>query len=140
MVAVGRRDEVMRDAAPRAQLIDAGSAAVVPGVHDFHLHLIGMARARREVSLEGLATRADVTERLIAASSAGEGGWIRGRGWREELLDTAALCGSERLAGRLAIIYSHDAHSVWASPAALVAAGITAETSDPPGGRIERDR
>jgi predicted amidohydrolase YtcJ len=138
VVAVGRAEEVRAAAAPGARVIDARGSAVVPGIHDFHLHLVGMARARGEVTVDDLRRREDVTERLGTAS-APDGAWLRGRGWREDLLDTAALNRHPRLAGRLAIIYSHDSHSLWASPAALALAGIGSDTADPPGGRIERD-
>ena len=139
VVAVGRRAEVMDAAAPGADVVDVGRAAVIPGMHDFHLHLVGMARARREVTLDGLDNREAVTERLVRASAASEGEWLRGRGWSEQLLDADALNGHPGFAGRLALVYSHDAHSLWASPAALAAAGIGPDSADPPGGRIERD-
>ncbi|MBA3586571.1 MAG: amidohydrolase, partial [Chloroflexi bacterium] len=50
VVAVGRRDEVRVDAG--ARLIDVGRAAVIPGLHDFHLHLVGLARSTLAVLLD----------------------------------------------------------------------------------------
>jgi len=139
VVAVGRRDEVVGAAAPGAEVVDVGRATVIPGMHDFHLHLVGMARARREVTLDGLHDHAAVMERLVSASAASEGEWLRGSGWSEPLFDAGALNAHPGFMGRLALVYSHDAHSLWASPAALAAAGIGPHSADPPGGRIERD-
>ena len=139
VVAVGRRDEVLDAAAPGAHVLDMGRATVIPGMHDFHLHLVGMARARREVALDDVHDRMEVTARLITVAAAGKAKWLRGRGWSEELLDADTLNAHPQLAGRLALVYSHDAHSLWASPAALTAAGIGPDSADPPGGRIERD-
>jgi predicted amidohydrolase YtcJ len=80
--------------------------------------------------------------RRLGAAVAGPlaGGWLRGRGWHERALGGA---GGERLREAVgevpALVYSHDSHSAWASPAAMVAAGVTERSPDPPGGRIERD-
>ena len=50
VVSAGTRDEVLEAAHAGATLVEVGIAAVVPGLRDFHLHLVGMARARREVA------------------------------------------------------------------------------------------
>jgi hypothetical protein len=139
VVAVGERRAVAEHAAIGAQVIDVGRQVVVPGLHDAHLHLVGMARARREVALDGLSDAHAVTEALrSAARDAPPGAWLRGRGWREGLLDAALLSADPLLRAVPAIVYSHDAHSAWASPEALRRAGLDRGASDPPGGRIER--
>ncbi|HEY7847324.1 MAG TPA: amidohydrolase [Candidatus Limnocylindria bacterium] len=141
IVSAGRRDEVLAAAAIGARRIDLGPRAVVPGLRDFHLHLVGMARARREVALDDAADPSAVAELLqAAAEQLPADAWLRGRGWRE-----AALSGAQRevldraVRGRPALLYSHDGHSAWASSAALARAGLDGSSSDPPGGRLERD-
>ncbi|HET6380151.1 MAG TPA: amidohydrolase [candidate division Zixibacteria bacterium] len=141
VVAAGYRDAVTEAAGVGALVEDFGTAAVVPGLHDFHLHLVGMARLRREVRLDDVADGSELVARLrTAAAGPLAGGWLRGRGWHERVLGSLA---PEELAGAAgslpALVYSHDAHSAWASPPALAEAGIVAATPDPPGGRIERD-
>jgi predicted amidohydrolase YtcJ len=140
VVAVGSRDEVLEGKAPAARLVAAGPAAVIPGVHDFHLHLVGMARARRAVRLSGVVSPAAF---LAATRQAGAelvaDAWLRGQGWSEALLAATPLEWLEDAVGdRPALLYSHDSHSAWASAAARRAAGLSAETPDPPGGLIER--
>jgi len=141
VVAVGSREEVVAGAAKRARLVDARGAAVVPGLHDAHLHLVEMARARRKLLLDTV----DRFDELVAVlASAANGplieGWLVGRGWHN-----AVLTGGDprRLAAAVvsvpAYLTSHDGHSAWVSPAALSRAGIDAGTPDPAGGRIERD-
>jgi hypothetical protein len=141
VVSVGTRQDVLDKAATRATVIDAGAAAVVPGLHDFHLHLVGMANARLEVGLDGVVTFPELVDRVRhAATSTPADAWLRGRGWVEAAVDHAALSSLERAVGeRPALLYSHDGHSAWASAAALRLAGISAGTPDPAGGRIERD-
>jgi predicted amidohydrolase YtcJ len=140
VVAVGSRDDVLEVAAPGARMVAAGTAAIIPGVHDFHLHLVGMARARRSVPLEGVTTfEALLAELRRRTATLMPGAWLRGHGWGEELLSAGALEGLDGAMGeRPALLYSHDTHSAWASAAALRAAGIGAETADPAAGRIER--
>src|SRR5687768_3855720 len=46
VVSVGSRADVMTAAAAGARVIDARDAAVLPGLHDFHIHLVGLARTR----------------------------------------------------------------------------------------------
>jgi predicted amidohydrolase YtcJ len=140
VVAVGSRDEVLEGKAPAARLVAAGPAAVIPGVHDFHLHLVGMARARREVRLSGVVSAAAF---LAATRQAGAelvaDAWLRGQGWSEALLAATPLEWLEDAVGdHPAMLYSHDSHSAWASAAARRMAGLRAETQDPPGGLIER--
>ena len=138
VVAVGRRDEVPM---PRgARLVEAGEAAVLPGLHDFHIHLVGLARARRSVRLDDAPDTLSIAERLHAAAvETAAGGWVTGRGWSEAQL----AAGVERLEpavmGLPAFLVSHDGHSAWASAAARRLAGLDASTPDPAGGRIERD-
>jgi predicted amidohydrolase YtcJ len=139
IVLAGPWDEVRR-AAGTARVMDAG-AAVVPGLHDFHLHLVGLARARRAVRLDDARDANEVAERLASvAATTPPDGWISGRGWNESQL---AMGGVERLepavGKRPAFLSSHDGHSAWASAAARRLGGLGASTPDPSGGRIERD-
>jgi predicted amidohydrolase YtcJ len=140
VVSAGTRADVLEAATAGARVLDVGPRAVLPGLHDFHLHLVGMARARREVTLDDAASFPAVVEALAAATGwllEGDA-WLSGRGWRETVLAAGNLRELDAaLGGRLALLYSHDGHSAWASPAALRAAGIDAATPDPDGGRIE---
>jgi predicted amidohydrolase YtcJ len=137
VVATGRWDDV-RGLASR--VVETGDAAVVPGLHDFHLHLVGLARARGAVRLDDAPDAAAVAVRLAsAAAAAAPGAWISGRGWSEAQL----LGGVARLEAAVgehpAFLSSHDGHSAWASAAARRLAGMRGPALDPPGGRIERD-
>jgi len=140
VVASGDAADVLRAAGPGTRVERFGKAAIIPGLHDFHLHLVGMARARREVRLEDLV--GDELLHAIGNAAAPLSGrdWLRGRGWSEAALDGEVLGRlNALLADRPALLYSRDAHSAWASPAALRRAGIAAAEGNPPGGRVEKD-
>lgn len=136
----GTRAEVMAAAAPGARVVDAGTAAVIPGLHDFHIHLVGLARTRTGVSLDDAADGSDLLARLRAAAERLEPGeWLTGRGWSEARLTNVAPEALEAAVGdRPAFLSSHDGHSAWASAAARRRGRVSATTTDPRGGRIER--
>ncbi|MDH4335354.1 MAG: amidohydrolase [Chloroflexota bacterium] len=140
VTAVGRRTDLLASTSG-ARVLNFGDAAIIPGIHDFHLHLVGMARAMRDLRLESVDRLEDALAAIRAATeSLLADAWLRGRGWPEVLFagdDLGAL--ADASAGRQVLLYSHDSHSAWASPAALAAAGVGVGTPDPPGGRIERD-
>ena len=141
VMIAGSAGDVRDAAAPGARQIDAGPFAIVPGLHDFHLHLVGMARARRIADLEDASDMDEVVARVAgAASTTSVGSWIRGDGWHAEVLAASQLDRLEAvLAGRPALLRSHDRHSAWASRGALTIAGVGPDATDPPGGRFERD-
>jgi predicted amidohydrolase YtcJ len=140
VVAAGRRDEVLGSAAPAARHVDAGDAAVVPGIHDFHIHLVGLARSRAGVDLDGARDARDVADRISAhAADLPPDAWLTGRGWSDRQLRDGVGLLVETIGDRAAYLASHDGHSAWASPAALRSAGVDASTPDPDGGRIEHD-
>jgi predicted amidohydrolase YtcJ len=140
VVAVGQAQDVMDAAAAGAVVTDVRDGVVVPGLHDFHLHLVTMARARLELLLDEITTfDALLTTVRGAAMTIAPGEWLIGRGWHEEALDHVRLSELEAaVGGRPASLTSHDGHSLWASAAARRAGGIDRNSVDPPGGRIER--
>lgn len=141
VVAVGNREDVLGAAQPGARVVDGGDAAVIPGLHDFHLHLVGLARTRSGLMLDGAADGAEVARRLADhAAGLPDGAWLTGHGWSEPQLGGISLAPLEAAVGeRAAFVTSHDGHSAWASATARRRAGIGPSSADPAGGRIERD-
>jgi predicted amidohydrolase YtcJ len=141
IVATGTRADVLAGAGRGARIVDVRDRAVVPGLHDFHIHLVGLARARRDIALDGAADVREVAARVrAAATTALPDSWLTGRGWSEAQLAGVSLAElEEATGGRPAFLMSHDGHSGWASRAARARAGLAASAPDPGGGRIERD-
>jgi predicted amidohydrolase YtcJ len=140
VLAVGRREEVLDMAGPSTRVHDAGEAAVIPGIHDFHVHLVGLARTRAGVVLDDAADAHEIALRLRERLAHLPGdAWLTGRGWSEAQLAGGLRPLLEAVGERPVYLSSHDGHSAWASPAALRAGGVRAEMPDPEGGRIERD-
>lgn len=137
--AAGSWDEVRAVIPAGARVRDVRGSAVIPGLHDFHIHLVGLARSRAEVALDDATDAHEIAARLRAALDRGPGAWVTGRGWSEAQVRAGTEPMRRAVGTALAFVSSHDGHSAWASPAALRLAGIGTTSADPPGGRIERD-
>src|SRR4051794_18395304 len=95
--------------------IDVGGARVVPGLVDAHVHFPSWALGRRELRLFGTRSRSEALERVEAADKPG-GGWLRGRGWREEAWpkgERPALAALDEVTGNVpTALRAHDGHTL----------------------------
>jgi predicted amidohydrolase YtcJ len=142
----GRVVKLLRrgDARPTSvdRRIDAGGRTMLPGLIDAHGHVMGLGFGALQLDLTGTTSLVDLQRRLAAYAAANpDAKWILGRGWNQEswtdkrfptAADLDAVVGDRPVwLGRV------DGHASVANSAALKAAGITAQTKAPPGGRIE---
>lgn len=127
-----------------AQRIDAGGRVLIPGLIDAHGHVLALGAARRSLQLRDTA---DLAAALAAiktfAEARPEAAWITGGGWNQAVwklgrFPTAAELDTAENQ-RPVFLSRVDGHAGWANSRALQLAGITRDTPDPSGGRIERD-
>ena len=124
--------------------IDGGGRTLLPGLIDAHGHVMGLGRSAIQLDLVGTGSLQDLQQRLRAYAAAHpDDPWIIGRGWNQELwadkrFPTAADLDSV-VRDRPVVLERVDGHALVVNSAALEAAGITASTKDPAGGKIERD-
>jgi predicted amidohydrolase YtcJ len=79
--AIGRRGEVRRALGPRAERIDCGGAALLPGLVDPHLHLLALAARDAHLDVGGCATRDAVLDAIARrARTLPRGAWVRAEG------------------------------------------------------------
>lgn len=140
-VAAAGSEGDIRSLAGGAEWLDLGSAVVVPGLTDSHIHLLEWALGAERPDLTAVTSVAGVIDRVAeVAASAPTTAWLELSGWDAGLRDRASL---ERLdaaaAGRAVSLVAHDLHSVWLSSEAMGRLGIDEKTPDPPGGALERD-
>ena len=144
IVYVGGDSGAERWIGSRTQIVHLEGRTLLPSFQDAHMHPVTSGLDLLGCDLTGRGTREAVVERIRAcADSLPAGAWLVGSNWelpifpaanpRRELLDSLAP-------GRPAWFTASDGHSGWANTEALAKAGITAETPDPPNGRLERDR
>ena len=144
LVAVGSKAEAMRFAGPRTRVVDVPDGFATPGLIDAHGHLQMLGSAVDQLDLRGSASPQTVAEAVKARIAERPGdGWIGGRNWDQSLWPGGEFPTAEALdavaPGRPVWLRRVDGHAAWANSEALRKAGVTAETPDPPDGRIIRD-
>ena len=122
--------------------IDMGGKTLLPGLIDAHGHVMGLGYGALQLDLTGTASLAELQQRLKDYAAANpEARWIVGRGWNQELWPVKAFpTGADLDASvndRPVVLTRVDGHALVANNAAMRAAGVTAATAAPAGGRIE---
>jgi predicted amidohydrolase YtcJ len=144
IIAIGSNEEIQKLKGPQTQVIDLGGHFVMPGFNDAHVHLGSGGFEKLNVNLIGCKSLDEMKQRIAArAKTAGAGEWIQGRGWDHTLwakVETPTRADIDPVTGDHPAIFGRvDGHIAIANSAALKAAGITAQTPDPHGGKIDRD-
>ena len=127
-----------------ARTVDAHGQTLLPGLIDAHGHVTALGAAAMTLQLTGSSSLADLQRRLRAYAPAHpDKRWIIGFGWNQELwpdkdFPTAADLDLV-ISDRPVVLERVDGHAIVVNSAALRAAGVTAATRDPAGGKIERD-
>jgi predicted amidohydrolase YtcJ len=127
------------------EVIDLNGKRVVPGLNDSHTHVIrGGLNFNMELRWDGVRSLADAMAMLKAqAARTPAPQWVRVvGGWsefqfKEKRMPTLAEINAAAPDTPVFILHLYDRALL--NGAALRAAGITKETKDMPGGRIERD-
>lgn len=143
IVAIGTNAQ-LREQFPDAGTLDAGGAAVLPGLVDAHGHVLGLGLSLLNADLRGTTSKTQVIERLRShAAKLPSGAWLIGRGWDqndwpEKVFPTAADLDAA-FPDRPVYLSRIDGHASWANSAALkLAPRDLSGDWQPDGGRIER--
>ncbi len=144
IIAVGANEEVQKLKGPNTEIVDLGGHFVMPGFNDAHTHLSSGGFEKLDVDLVGAKSLDEMKQRIAArAKTAGPGEWLVGRGWDHTRWSDQRLPNRQDLdsvsGDHPAIFTRVDGHIAVANSAALKAAGITAQSADPQGGKIDRD-
>jgi predicted amidohydrolase YtcJ len=143
ILAVGSLAEVRAAAGSGADSYDLRGRPLLPGLTDAHVHIVWHGLWSRQVQLAGMTDYQQVLAKIAAAAPAVvDGAWLRGTGWDHTAWggnwptrhDLDRVCPQHP-----AVMTRKDGHSLWCNSAALARAGITAATTDPAGGQIQRD-
>ncbi|MBA3363781.1 MAG: amidohydrolase [Actinobacteria bacterium] len=143
IVAAGSDDDIREHVGPKTAVFDLAGRMLLPGFQDAHVHPVSGGVDRLQCDLHDLHSREDYQLRVKTyAEEHPDREWILGDGWSmdvfpggtptKDLLDAV-------VPDRSAYLPNRDGHTVWVNSRALELAGITATTSDPADGRIERD-
>ncbi|MEV6770069.1 amidohydrolase [Nocardia sp. NPDC051030] len=142
ITAVGHQ-EVREYIGPGTELVDLSGKALLPGFQDAHVHAAAAGVELGACDLTGTTDLNEYLRRVAAYATAHpEREWITGSGWSLESfpggMPTRAQLDSV-VADRPVYLTNRDHHGGWANSRALEIAGLTADTPEPPDGRIERE-
>ena len=116
------------------QVVDADAGAVLPGLHDHHLHLRAMAAALDSLTVgpPQVRTKAQLAQALRTAEP-GPDGWIRAVGYHASVAGELDRDQLDALVGDIPVRVQHRSGAMWIlNSAALAAVGLT----DHPDGRL----
>jgi predicted amidohydrolase YtcJ len=136
-IRLGERiNDVARTLAPKPgeTVLDAQLGAVLPGLHDHHLHLRAAAAALDSVGAgpPTVRTAAQFT-RAIATAEAGDDGWIRAIGYHESVAGELNRAQLDALQPTTPLRVQHRSGAMWIlNSAALARIGY----ADHPDGRL----
>ncbi|HXV61793.1 MAG TPA: amidohydrolase [Vicinamibacteria bacterium] len=143
--AVGSRDELEGLVGPETVRLDLEGGTLLPGFNDSHVHVWKIGQLLTSIldlrSIGSLPELAAMLRRRDRELSPGQ--WLLGRGYNEARLSEGRQPTrrdlDEAVSRRPIALTRTCGHMLVASSRGLEIAGVTRDTSDPPGGTIVRD-
>ncbi|MBV9343366.1 MAG: amidohydrolase [Gammaproteobacteria bacterium] len=144
VVAAGSDAEMQRWVGPKTRTRDLHGHVVLPGLIDAHVHPAESAQDLGKCSLQDrmldpAGLRSEV-KRCLARESTPRSPWVEVVGVNVSQLTLTRRQLDDLLSDRPLLLEDASGHTLFANSAALAAAHIDANTPDPVGGHIERDR
>jgi predicted amidohydrolase YtcJ len=124
--------------------VDGQGRVMLPGMIDAHAHVMDIGFAALSLDLSDTTSLAEALNQIAKFSAEHpDRPWIIGRGWNQETWKLGRFPTAAELdvvtGARPVWLERVDGHAGWANSAALKAAGVTATTKDPAGGKVERN-
>jgi predicted amidohydrolase YtcJ len=141
---VGNDTNVASLIGSNTRVVNLDGKMLMPGFQDAHVHPVDSGMTFNQCAVFDLPKLDDLLDAIKnCVDERPDADWIVGAGW---YVSTFAPTGipTKQMLDAIApntpiTLLSNAAHSVWANSAAIERAGITADTKDPEGGKIDRD-
>ena len=145
IVAVGSTQQMDVWRGPRTRVVDAAGKRLLPGFNDAHVHFVDGGSQLDNVELNDCASAQEFARRIRErAAKTPKGDWVLGGDWDETKWNPSVSPTKELIDAVTpetpVAVNRYDGHMVLANSLALKLAGITAQTPDPDGGVIVRDK
>jgi predicted amidohydrolase YtcJ len=144
ILEVGEIINVNEYIGPETKVIHAEDKLVLPGFHDFHLHLVLGSMFSEFTTLTECTSEEEAAQKMYHyAQENPDDLWVLGFGWHhvrwpEKKTPTRHTL-DQLIPNRPVFLLNEEAHSAWVNSKALKLLNITKETQDPPFGLIEKD-
>ncbi|MBT2617568.1 MULTISPECIES: amidohydrolase [unclassified Bacillus (in: firmicutes)] len=145
ILSVGSKAEIEPFIGSGTKVFNYGNQLIMPGFHDFHLHIMFSALSLTSINLFEARSAQEVAEKVLEFSKECPGEeWIIGMQWdagywheKQEphyrILDAV-------IPDRPVVLFHAEGHYTWVNSKAMELAGVTEEIRDPDFGRYERDK
>ncbi|MBW1714191.1 MAG: amidohydrolase family protein [Deltaproteobacteria bacterium] len=128
---------------PRAKRLSLDNGVVIPAFNDCHAHLLRAGQDMTRTELRYCRSAQEIQEALQADDRHLKDGWLIGVNYDQNILPGQGHLSLDELdrlgGGRPVYLFHLSRHEGLANSRALELAGITAQTPDPPQGKIVRD-
>ncbi|MCK1985643.1 MULTISPECIES: amidohydrolase [Peribacillus] len=145
IMSVGSKVEIEPFIGSGTKVFNYGNQLIMPGFHDFHLHIMFSALSLNSINLFEARSAQEVAAKVLAFSKeCSEEEWIIGMQWdagywhdkqepHYKILDAL-------IPDRPVVLFHAEGHYTWVNSKAMDLAGVTEDISDPDFGRYERDK
>ncbi|MGG6360611.1 amidohydrolase [Peribacillus frigoritolerans] len=145
ILSVGSKAEIEPFIGSGTKVFNYGNQLIMPGFHDFHLHIMFSALSLTSINLFEARSAQEVAAKVLEFSKeCPEEGWIIGMQWdagywhdKQEphyrILDAV-------IPDRPVVLFHAEGHYTWVNSKAMELAGVTEGIRDPDFGRYERDK
>ncbi|HYN10740.1 MAG TPA: amidohydrolase [Vicinamibacterales bacterium] len=151
IVAVGSNADMDRFVGTSTQVIDLGGQVAVPGFIEGHGHFTNIGEGKMNLELMPTKSWNEIVQMVAqAVEKAKPGQWIIGRGWHQEKWSSTPQPNVEgfpthasldKVSPDNPVFLTHaSGHASFANQKALELSGITAQTPNPEGGEILKDK
>jgi len=150
IVASGSESEIQKYIDASTKVIDLQGRLAIPGFIEGHGHFTQIGQAKMQLNLTQARSWDEIVAMVAAAArEAKPGEWILGRGWHQEKWDSRPVPNVNgfpvndtlnKVSPANPVLLTHvSGHGVFVNQAALARAGVTRDTTNPPGGEIMKD-
>ncbi|MEC0347159.1 amidohydrolase [Peribacillus frigoritolerans] len=145
ILSVGSKAEIEPFIGSGTKVFNYGNQLIMPGFHDFHLHIMFSALSLTSINLFEARSAQEVAAKVLEFSKGcPEEDWIIGMQWdagywhdKQEphyrILDAV-------IPDRPVVLFHAEGHYTWVNSKAMELAGVTEDIRDPDFGRYERDK
>ena len=142
ILAVGTDEEILAAASRHSLKTNLNGRTILPGLVDAHFHLERYALNQSRVNCAAKTRQACLERVAHTAAKLPPGEWVLGHGWNQNEWDSGYGSASELdqvAPDNPVYLTAQSLHAGWANSSALNQIGISVESTDPPGGVIQRN-
>ncbi|MGR6117585.1 amidohydrolase [Aeribacillus composti] len=145
IMAIGTKEEAKSFAGKHTAIYDFDQELILPGFHDFHMHLMmGIIFQKESVQLYNARSSEEVAEMVAKyAETRPDAEWIFGIGWdhtnwkNKQLPHKSIL--DMYISDRPVLLFNTEVHYAWINSKAIEIVQLTKDTPDPDYGEIGKD-